>query len=460
VKRKKAEIYPLSELRAVTSTEGLELEKGHPILDSIADGVFTVDMSFRITSFNRAAEEITGYRREEAIGRPCSQVFRAANCKNGCVLRRSIETGQQLVNIPVEIQNKHGDRIPISVSAAVLYNRDGSPIGGVETFRDLTAINELRRQMDGRINLRDIVGRHPKMRHLLDIVPEIATSDATVLIQGSSGSGKGVLAKAIHDLSHRADKPFVKVNCAALPENLLESELFGYVKGAFTDARYDKPGRIALAEGGTLFLDEIGDVPVSMQVKLLRMVQEREYEPLGGTATHVADVRIIAATNRDLAKLMQEEKFREDLFYRLNVINLKMPSLAERREDIPRLVGQILRRLNDRMNKNIPGLSDGAMDLLMRYSFPGNVRELENAIEHAMVMCRDGVIEEEHLPSTLRELQDASAVSSLNLITNTEAEELRRALHKFGGNRTKTAAALGMHRTTLWRKIQRLGLKI
>lgn len=440
--------------------EGLvEFDRGHPILDSIADGVFTVDRQFRITSFNRAAEGITGYDREDVIGRPCSGIFRATICRDACPLYQSIKTGQNLVNVQVEIQNKLGSRVPISISTAVLYDRNGHPIGGVETFRDLTALTELRKQVDQRVDLKDVVGGHPKMRQLLEIIPEVASSEATVLIQGPSGSGKGLIAKTIHDLSNRSDKPFVKANCAALPDTLLESELFGYVKGAFTDARRDKPGRVALAEGGTLFLDEIGDVPAPMQVKLLRVLQEREYEPLGGTATRIADVRFIAATNRDLHQLIKEGAFREDLYYRLNVVDLRLPSLAERREDIPRLLDGVLRRLNVRMHKTVRGLSDEAMDAIMSYDFPGNVRELENIVEHALVLCRSSIIEERHLPDVVRQPQVSDRHQVVNgPIASAEAEIIRVTLEERGGNRVEAAAALGMHRTTLWRKMRRYGL--
>jgi PAS domain S-box-containing protein len=436
----------------------LEFEKGHPILDSIADGVFTVDRESRITSFNRAAEEITGYTREDAIGKRCSEVFRASICRSACALSRTIETGQRLVNVPVEIQNKDGVTVPISISTAVLYDRDGQHIGGVETFRDLTALTELRREIDERVELRDVVGRHPRMREILEIIPEVSTSDATVLIQGPSGSGKGLLASAIHNLSGRKDKPFVKVNCAALPETLLESELFGYVKGAFTDARRDKPGRIALAEGGTLFLDEIGDVPLPVQVKLLRVVQEREYEPLGATSTRVADVRVIAATNRDLVKALDDGSFREDLYYRLNIVGITLPSLAERREDVPRLVDRFLRRFCAKMGKHVTAVSDGAMALLMQHDYPGNVRELENAIEHALVLCRGSIVEEKHLPATLRVSSPDARRQPTDPLESAEAQVIRNTLEQCNGNRMAAAKALGLHRTTLWRKMRRYGL--
>lgn len=431
-----------------------------PILDSIADGVFTVDQNFRITSFNRAAEDITGHSKEEAIGQTCSAIFKTNICQRECALHRTIATKEKLVNVQVEIKNKNGVHVPVSISTAVLYDRQGQPIGGVETFRDLTALNELRREIDERDSLGEIIGAHPKMKAILDIVPEVARSEATALILGPSGSGKGLLARTMHRLSTRSDKSFVKVNCAALPDTLLESELFGYQKGAFTDAKQDKPGRIAMAEGGTLFLDEIGDVTPAVQVKLLRVVQEREYEALGSSTTRHANIRIIAATNRDLPKLIQQGAFREDLFYRLNVISFDLPPLAERREDIPRLVDRVLTRMNQKMGKQVEGFSESAMALLVSHDYPGNVRELENAIEHALVLCRGSVIEDAHLPTTLQQVSKPQLPNvAQNPLKSTEAQTIRETLEMHGGDRLKTAKALGLHRTTLWRKMRRYGLQ-
>ena len=438
----------------------LEFDKGHPILDSIADGVFTVDRLGRITSFNRAAEEITGYSREEAIGQRCSEVFKANICKHQCALQRSVESGERLINVPVEITTRGGHRLPISVGTAVLHDREGRRVGGVETFRDLSDLEELRRVIDGRTEVSDIVGNSPQLKEVLEILPEVAVTDATVLIRGPSGTGKGLLAAALHNLSNRKDGPLVKVNCAALPETLLESELFGYVRGAFTDARKDKPGRIALAQGGTLFLDEIGDVTPSVQVKLLRVVQEREYEPLGATRTLHADVRVVAATNRDLEQMMREGTFREDLFYRLNVVDLELPPLAQRREDIPRLVDRFLRKFNAKMGKSVATISDEAMGLLLGHDYPGNIRELENAIEHALVLCREQTLEARHLPATLRQTaaRDRGARQSGLPLQSAEARTIRETLERCQGNRSEAARQLGLHRTTLWRKMRRYGL--
>ena len=430
------------------------------ILDSIADGVFTVDSEWRITSFNHAAEQITQFPRDEAIGKYCYEVFRANICQTECALRRTIATGQPLVNRRIDILRRDGQKVPISISTATFADAAGQRTGGVETFRDLSLIEELRREIDSRHELSDIVGKHPRLAEVLDILPTVAQSDATVLIEGPSGSGKGLIASAIHGLSPRREARFIKVSCAALPETLLESELFGYVKGAFTDARRDRLGRIALAQGGTIFLDEIGDVSPAMQVKLLRVVQDHEYEPLGSSETVTADVRIVAATNRDLRALIADGRFREDLYYRLAVVRLKLPSLRERREDIPLLVGRFVTRFAQRTGKPVTGLSEEAMAVLLAHDYPGNVRELENAIEHAFVLCHGGEIRPEHLPREAVETSMASGAAprSLTLRESAEADVIRRTLARHDGNRVAAAEELHMHRSTLWRKLRQYGL--
>ena len=429
------------------------------ILDSVADGVFTVDDAFRITSFNRAAEQITGYRREDAIGRPCHEVFRADICESRCALRQTFRTGEPLVNVRVGVRSRDGREIPISVSTAIL--RGAGHDGGVETFRDLSTEEELRKQVRASVEPPGVVGQHPRLQRIYDVLPDVAASEATVLIEGPSGSGKGLLAWSLHGMSPRKDAPFVKVSCAALPENLLESELFGYRKGAFTDARKDKPGRIAAANGGTLFLDEIGDVPLSVQVKLLRFLQDREYEPLGANRAVRADVRVVAATNRNLIQLVKEGRFREDLFYRLKVVHFELPSLAERKDDIPLLVDRFISRQNGRTGRGLLGVSDEALRCLSSHDYPGNIRELENAIEHAFVMCHDGFIQPNHLPSWIcpcskEPKSPAAPQPTMGLREEAQADVIRRTLERHGGNRLEAARELGMHRATLWRWLRKL----
>jgi PAS domain S-box-containing protein len=433
------------------------------ILESIADGVFTIDDEWRLTSFNRAAERITGTPRRRAIGQKCFDVFHANICQTACALKRTLETGKEIIDLPVNILTGRGETLPISISTAVIRDQRGKIIGGAETFRDLSAIETLRKELSKQYTIGDIVSKNEGMQKILSSLPSIAESLATVLIQGPSGSGKELLARAIHTLSLRKSGPYVVVSCAALPDTLLESELFGYVKGAFTDAKKDKPGRFALAEKGTLFLDEIGDVSPALQLKLLRFLQEREYEPLGATRTVRADVRVIAATNKNLAKRVEEGAFREDLYYRLNVVKIELPPLGRRREDIPLLVEHFLKRFSLKTNKRISSVSPEVMDLFLHYSFPGNIRELENALEHAFVLCQSPQIKLEHLPEEL--VEKAKEKKYLETAPNTpleaaERQALQRALESVGENRKKAAKILGISYVTLWRKMKKLNLTV
>lgn len=432
------------------------------ILDSIADGVFTVDEEWRITSFNRAAEQITGVPRAEAVGRRCSDVLRASICENECALKETLRTGRPTVNKAIYILDANGRRIPISISAAVLKDAAGNPIGGVETFRDLSLVEELRKELEGTYTFADIVGRSAPMQRLFDLLPRIADSTSTVLIEGASGTGKELVARAIHNLSSRRDKRFVAINCGALPDTLLESELFGYKAGAFTDARNDKPGRLAIADGGTVLLDEIGDVSPAMQSRLLRVLQERVFEPLGSVEPVAVDVRVIAATNKDLSRLVKKGVFREDLFYRINVIRMKLPELRDRREDIPLLVDRFINKFNGLQNKDIVGVSDAALAILMEHDYPGNVRELENIIEHAFVLCHGGWIDTQHLPLTLRGEADRGPVPGRGPLTlrALEALHIADAVRRHGGNRTAAARELGIDPSTLFRKIKSLGIEL
>ena len=430
------------------------------ILDSIADGVFTVGLDWRVTSFNAAAEKITGIPRDEAIGRFCAEVFKTTVCESNCVMRRTMESGEPVIDEEVSIVRADGETVTVSVSTALLRDRDGKVIGGVETFRDLSVIKELRDALQGRHDFQDIISKNHLMQRLFDIMPEIAESESTVLIAGASGTGKELFAKAIHDLSPRNGKPIVTVNCGALPDTLLEAELFGYKAGAFTDAKRDKPGRFALAEGGTIFLDEIGDLSAATQVKLLRVLQERVYEPLGSTASVKADLRVITATNRDLDAMIRDGTFREDLYYRINVIKLSIPPLKKRREDIPLLADHFITRFNRLRNKNISGVSAGVMAILMEHDFPGNVRELENIIEHAFILCRKGQIKIDSLPEYLRPAGRDEISGGIDNLQEVEARFFLGALRRNDWNRTRTAAELGIHKTTLWRKIRRLGIDL
>lgn len=431
------------------------------ILNSVNEGVFTVDLDWRITAFNRAAERITGVTRDVAIGSHCSDVFRANICETQCALRCTLTTGQPIVNATAHIVNWQGGRVPIRISTALLKDETGTVIGGVETFQDLTRVEQLQKELQARYTCEDIIGRSPAMLRLFEILPQIAESSSTVLIEGPSGTGKELFARAIHNLSPRRRKRFVAVNCAALPDTLLESELFGHKAGAFTDAKRDKPGRFALADGGTIFLDEIGDISPAMQVRLLRVIQERVIEPLGGVQPVPVNVRILAATNKDLAALVRAGTFREDLYYRVRVIHLKLPGLQQRREDIPLLVSHLVDKFNRLQDKDIVGVSDEVMGRLMEHDYPGNVRELENIIEQAFVLCRGSVIELNHLPHELRPAttcgDDESGMMSLRAM---EKYLISAALRRRQGNRKQAASDLGINVSTLYRKIRDLRIPL
>ena len=438
-------------------------EETSVILDSIADGVFTVDENFTITSFNQAAESITGVPREEALGKSCCEVFKADICEGDCALRHTTDTGKPVINRSISILNAEGARIPISVSTALLKDKRGRIMGGVETFRDLSVVEALRQEVEGRHRLADMISRSERMREIFSILPDIAESGSTVLIEGESGTGKELLARAIHDLSLRKKGPIVAINCGAIPDTLLESELFGHVAGAFTDARKDKRGKFAAAKGGTLFLDEIADVSPALQVRLLRVLQEKQYEPLGSDRTVQADVRVIAAANRDLAAQVREGRFRSDLFYRINVIKLNLPPLRERKEDIPLLVDHIINRMNLVRNKDITGVSLAVQEEFFRHDWPGNIRELENALEHAFILCPGGQIQLRHLPETFSGgeknlFPGGGGVASGNTLEDMEALAIQDALLKNRWNRTATARELGINKTTLWRKCKRFGI--
>jgi PAS domain S-box-containing protein len=431
------------------------------ILDSINEGVFTIGSDWLITSFNQAAERITGIPRNEAIGQLCSDVFHANICEKECALRRTFETGRPVINATAYIVNNKGYRVPIRISTAILRDDIGNVIGSVETFQDLSQVERLQKELQSRHTFEDIVGRSPSMMRLFEILPPIAESSSTVLIEGPSGTGKELFARAIHNLSSRRKKRFVAINCAALPDSLLESEFFGHKAGAFTDAKRDKAGRFALADGGTIFLDEIGDISPALQVRLLRVLQERIIEPLGTVEPVKVDVRVVAATNKSLTQLVKEGKFREDLYYRIRVIHIVLPGLKERREDITLLTDHMISKFNRLQGKSIAGVSPEAMVRLVEYNYPGNVRELENIIEQAFVLCRGEIIELHHLPPELRPITSFSkdGMGPMSLVAM-EKHVIAETLQRCSGNRKKAARELGIDLSTLYRKVRGLGIDI
>jgi len=422
------------------------------IFDSITDGVFTVDHRCIITSFNKAAENMTGFTAEEAIGKHCFDIFRTEVCHKQCALRDTLANHAPVENARVTIITREGCEVPIKLSTTILRDDRGEIVGAVEFFSDLTEVELLRNRLDqGRV-FENIISSSSSMQDIIQMLPDIAESECNVLITGPSGSGKELIAQAIHSCSPRRYGPYIKLNCAALPATLLESELFGYVKGAFTDAKRDKPGHFCMANGGTLLLDEIGDMDVSLQVKLLRVLNNGEYQPLGSDRTMHANVRIIATTNSNLQKEIHNGIFREDLYFRLNVVNIDLPPLRERAEDIPLLVEHFIRKVGKKIRKPVNRISPDVLSFLRKYPFPGNVRELENVIEHAFVMCRGEEIRPENLPAYIID-HDQISNGFVN-DSRSEKQVISETLQRNHGNRSLAAKELGMHRTTLWRKLK------
>jgi len=428
------------------------------IFNSISDGVFTVDEKCRITSFNKAAESITGFNSSEAVGKHCFDIFRTEICHKQCALKDTLRRHDPIEDARVTIITKDGREIPISVTTTLLQDESGVAIGAVEFFRDVSEVERLRNKLAEKQTLSEIISVSSSMQQLIAMLPDIAESECNVLILGPSGCGKELFAQVIHSLSPRCYGPHIKLNCAALPEPLLESELFGYTKSAFTDAKLDKPGQFSLANDGTLMLDEVSEMAVSLQVKLLRVLNNGEYRPLGSAKTFHTNARIIAATNANLEDMIERGLFREDLYYRLNVVEIQIPALKDRPEDIPLLVNHYLKRFQKKSRKKIKRVSPDAIAVLRKCSFPGNVRELENAIEHAFVMCHGEEISIEHLPHHV--LSKSASHSPAHLEQKDERSIIRQALERNRGNKTKAAIELGMHRSTLWRKIKTLGIEV
>jgi PAS domain S-box-containing protein len=432
------------------------------ILDNLDVGIFTVNRGGLINFFNRAAETISGYDRHQVLGQSCAMIFSGERSPDVCLLKDSIASGKTRSSHQGRMTDRDGATIPIRANYMALKNEKNVIVGGLATFHDLTLAHQLNKAISNRYTFHDMVGKDPVMQKIFDMVSVVAPSQATVLVEGATGTGKDLLAKVIHSASPRAEKPLVKVNCAAIPENLIESEIFGYVKGAFTGAERDKPGRFSDAEGGTIFLDEIGDLPLPLQAKLLRVLEDREFYPLGSRRTRKVDVRIISATNRQLKDLVDRGLFREDLFYRLNVMRIELPPLWKRRGDLPLLIRHIARSLCASRAVAMPAISKTAMQILLNYDYPGNVRELENILEHALILSREAIIQPEHLPDYVRPDQPSIGAPRPSpppsTPDNREHRLILAELEKTGGHRRKAAQALGMDRTTLWRKMKKHGI--
>lgn len=434
------------------------------VLDSVAVGIFTVDRDWCITLFNKEAEKITGFKQKEALGRKCYEIFRTGLCIRGCYLREAVKTGKTMIKARNNILNKKNEEIPVSITASVLRDEEGRIVGGVESFLDDTIRVTLEREINEAHTFENIVGKDEKILKLFDVLATVAKTNVHVLITGETGTGKDMFARAIHNASERRSYPFIKVNCAALPPHLLESELFGYKKGAFTDAKQDKAGRFQLAEKGTIFLDEIGDLSKDLQAKLLQVLDEKEFYPLGSTKPVRVDVRVIASTNRPLGKMAREGSFREDLYYRLIVFVIEIPSLRERPADIPLLIDHFMAEQARLLGKEIEGVTAEFMKSLLEYPYPGNVRELKHIIEHAVLLYQGGQLDKNVLPSYLFVERTASSppeshsfpiVGMKKSFSQMERNELLNALRKHGWNRHETAKALHINRTTLWRKMKK-----
>jgi PAS domain S-box-containing protein len=424
------------------------------ILDSIGEGLLTVDKNFKINFFNRAAEEITGFKREEVLDQFCKYVFKCQLCESKCPIGLILETGNPIYDIRSNIEIKNGTRKPIKLNAAILKNESDQPIGGVISFRDLSEIELIRKDAGSAGNFFGIIGRGKAMQDIFNLIQEIADSDAAVLIQGESGTGKELVANAIQATSKRKNKPFVKVNCAVFPDTLLASELFGHIKGAFTDAVKDRLGRFELANEGTIFLDEIAEMPLQTQVQLLRILQEGTFERVGESIPRKSDVRVIAATNLKITEALNNGKLREDLYYRLNVIPIVIPPLRERTEDIPYLVNSFIKEYSKIYNKKINDIDGKVLDILTKYLWPGNVRELENIIEFMVVRTKEESIQFESIPASLKSISKTAAQDTEYKKEN--PSEIIQLLEKHKWNKTKVAEELGIGRTTLWRMLRQL----
>ena len=427
------------------------------ILKGLAIPFFVVDNDFKIIFCNSYLEKLTGFKEKEVLGKYCHEIFRTNVCKEQCALKETKETGRDIVNLETTILNKENKPVPVTLNTSLVKSRTGKIIGGMESFRDISFFTNYRKEIREKYTYYKIISKNKKILEIIQDLPDLATSEATVLIQGESGTGKELFANALHELSDRKEKTFIKVNCGALPENLLESELFGYKKGAFTDAKTDKPGRFKLAEGGTIFMDEIGEISKKVQVKLLRALEQKEYEPLGSVQTEKANVRIISATNQDLWSMVQAGEFREDFYYRLNVITITIPPLRERKEDIPILIDHFIEIFNQPLETKINGVNSSAMKILLNHDYPGNVRELENIIEHAFILCRENYITPKNLPDYLSDQLSAPSIKGnrREMVDNFEKKLIEETLKQNRGNLQQAAKALGIHRSTLWRRMKK-----
>jgi len=431
------------------------------ILDSLTEGVIALDKNFNIIFYNHAAEKITGLTKSEVIGKKCSEICKSASCKIDCPIVRVLETRNPVIDFDAFIFNKSGNSLPIRLNASILLNHHKQPIGGIFSFRRILNALRSNHYLHNEQNFYGIIGRSEPMKEIFTLIKEISQSSAPILIQGETGVGKEMVANAIHKTSARRDYPFLKVNCSVLPEQLLASELFGHVRGAFTDAKSDRIGRFELAHRGTIFLDEISDMPFHMQAQLLRVLQDGTFERLGESKTRKTDVRVISATNTDLSDAIKTGAFRSDLYYRLNVIPIYIPPLRERLDDLQILLPHFIQKYAALYGRNIVDIDADALNLLMQHDWPGNIRELENVIEFSCIrskkersICLCG------LPPYLRKgvICPENRKNKI-VISQLKSEQLITLLEKHNWNQTQVAKILGVNRSTVWRRLKTLGLR-
>jgi len=428
------------------------------IFNSNIEGTFTINNDWEITSFNKSAEKITGFAKEHAIGKRCWEIFNSAICRNGCHMEHTMLHSRETIGNELHIHNKEQKKIPIRVNSNVLIDHNGNRIGAIETFIDISEIKYLSDHLAEKFSFSNIIGRTKQMEKIFQLTESVSQTDSTVLITGESGTGKELVARAIHLNSARQSGPFIALNCSGFVESLIESELFGHVEGAFTGAIKTKIGRFEMAQGGTLFLDEIGDISQSLQTKLLRVIETREFEKVGSSKTQKMDVRIIAATNKNLAEEITAGRFRQDFYYRINVMNIHLPPLRNRMDDLPFLIDHFIKSNNEKFSKRITSLSPHAFNNLKAYQWPGNIRELENVIEHAFILCDGEMILSDHLPERITVKKPEGLAlpgGTISQFAAAEKELLTKALERNNYNKKATAEELGIHVTTLWRKLKK-----
>jgi PAS domain S-box-containing protein len=431
------------------------------ILDSLNDGVVTIGLDKKIKYLNKAAQRLLGYTMDEAKEMACAQVVRCEACDNECLLEQTLSASRNIYDYETFLRNRQGKLITISTNTVLLKNKRGEVIGGVEIIRDRSQIEALSEALRGKYSFENVIGKNHRMQSLYELLPELARSETSLLIKGEFGTGKELLAHAIHENSPRHEKPFVKVSCRGLTDAMLDCELFGYVKGAFAGAVSNAMGRLEVASGGTLFLDEIGYIGPATQIKLLKLLKEKQYERVGSHRKFSADVRIIAAVHRDLQTAIEQGEFLRELYDNLDKVPIILPPLRERRDDIPLLIDHFLKRFNRLMNKNVKTLAPAAMEILLNYDYPENIQELENILEHAVVLCHGTTIQLAHLPKNIFSVKDdfiEQAIKQEDPFKTLERQLVLKVLSQADWNYLEAAQRLKISRTTLWRKIKEFGI--